>query len=577
MVNSFSSDVKSNNNSPISWIKDAWILAKPYWQSNEKYKSGFLLALVIICNLLAIGAQVMVNKWYNSFYNILQTYDKDALWESIARFCIIASFYVLFSVISAYILKFVTIRWRIWLTKYYMDNWFKYKAYYKTRFLNTISDNPDQRISEDINSFIVLFLQLTLGFISAIVTFISFIGILWGLSGTINLSFNGYSINMPGYMVWLAIIYAVVGTYIMFKLGKPLIKLDFNQQKYEANFRYSLIRVRENAEPIAFYNGEIEESKNLVNKFTNVVNNFYQIISRELRLNIFSSSYGQISIIFPLIINTPRYFAKSLKLGDLMQITSAFSKVENALSFFIGAYSAISGGRAVMDRLYGFQQTIYETDNLSRLPIILNNNKPHLELNQLTINLPNQKTLIKNISLSLNSGDRLLIKGRSGSGKTTILRTLAGLWSYAKGNINMKLGLNILFIPQKPYLPIGKLKDAICYPKIDNIPNNEQIIHFLKSCESDNLIPALEHENNWMDILSLGEQQKLTFCRILINNPDIICLDEATSAIDEETEAKLYEILVTNLPNSIIISVGHRSTIKKWHNHELNVNLSGSN
>lgn len=553
--------------SPIIWLKDAWYLAKPYWQSEERKKSLGLLTLIIAFNLVAIAMNVLINKWYNGFYDILQTYNKNAFFGSIVKFCLIAFFYITARVLSSYVLKFLEIRWRIWLTKYYLANWLNYKAYYKTRFLQVISDNPDQRISEDINSFIILFLQVSLGFINSLVTLISFVGILWSLSGILKLHIGGHSFNLHGYMVWVALVYAIVGTYIMFKLGKPLIKLNFDQQAYEADFRYGLIRIRDNAEPIAFYNGEQEENKTLLIRFNNVVDNFVKIIYRNLKLDTYSSGYGQISILFPFVVNAPRYFAKTIKLGDMMQISSAFGQVQGALSYFINAYTALAGGRAVMDRLAGFQQAIEQADALPSLPVKSGNN--YLQLNNVTINLPNQEPLIKNLSFNVNSGEQLLIRGRSGSGKTTLLRVIADIWGYANGEIKQKEDLKRLFVPQKPYLLIGSLREAVCYPKTANLPSNAELAKLFELCELGKLINYLEENTNWTDILSLGEQQKLAFCRILINKPDIICLDEATSAMDEETEAHLYQTLIKRLPQSAIISVGHRSTIKKWHHQEL--------
>lgn len=558
--------------SPLIWVKDAWHLARPYWVSEQKYKSIGLIILVIIFNLLTVYMTVLFNKWNNVFYDAIQNYDKKVFISAIYKFGVLAFFYILFQIMAYYFRKLLEIRWRKWQTKYYLRDWFSKKSFYKTRFLNTIVDNPDQRISDDINGFIVLTLDLTLGLMNSIVTLVSFIIILWKISGNLQFTFQGHHFVISGYMVYVALIYAVVGTYLTFKIGKPLIKLDFQQQAYEADFRYNLMRVREYSENIAFYNGEAQEQIGLIDRFSNVVSNFISIMYRQMKIDILSVGYGQLAVIFPIVVASPRYFAKLIKLGDLMQILSAFGRVQGALSYFIDAYTSLSGWRAVMDRLYGFQVAIKDAGNLTGQQI--QSGKSYLELKNLTVNLPDGQTLIKDIQINLTSGDRLLIRGKSGSGKTTLLRAIAGLWPFSTGEISQIQNLSSIFIAQRTYLPFGDLKTAICYPKIDNLPDDKYIVSLLNQFNLPNLVNQLYIVADWGNKLSLGEQQRVAFCRILINKPDIIYLDEATSALDEDTEEKMYQTLVEALPKSAIISVGHRSTIKHWHNKELNFNLS---
>lgn len=555
------------NRNPKVWIQDAWGLARPYWVSENKNKSILLLILVIIFNLLVVYMTVLFNKWNNVFYDAIQHYDKIKFTHAIYKFTILAFFYIAFQVFAYYFKSILEIKWRRWSTKDYLDRWCAKKAYYKTIFVNEISDNPDQRISADINSFIVLVMDLTLGLMNSVVTLASFSVILWQISGILKFTVHGHHFAIPGYMLFAAIIYAIIGTYITFKIGRPLIKLNYEQQAYEANFRFGLMRVREHAENIAFYNGEETEKKNLLIKFHNVVDNFVAIVYRQIKLDIFSVGYAQLAVIFPLIVASPRYFAKIIQLGDLMQIASAFGRVQDALSYFINSYTSLSGLRATMDRLYGFEKIINIADSLAGLPIVSSDN--YLKLTNLQINLPNGQNLISKINLSLNSGDRLLIRGKSGSGKTTLLRTLAGLWSYADGEIAGKNGLTYLFIAQKPYLIIATLADAITYPlPMTNIDRDTLTVN-MKQCGLEHLISKLDLEDNWSSKLSIGEQQRIGFCKVLLNKPDIVYLDEATSALDEETEELMYQNLIEKLPQSVIISVGHRSTIKKWHNQEL--------
>lgn len=558
------------NRKVIYWVKDAWFLAAPYWTSPEKYKSAALLGVVIIFNLLTVYMTVVFNKWYNGFYDAIQHFNKPAFFAAIYKFLELAFFYILFQILAYYFLKILEVRWRRWSTRYYLDNWFNHQSYYKTRFLERIGDNPDQRISEDVNSFIILFLELTLGLLKAAVSLVSFIVILWTISGSFEFSFMNHHFNIHGYMVYAAIIYSIIGTYITFKIGKPLIKLDFQQQAYEADFRYGLLRVREYGENIAFYKGESQEKATLMLRFNNVVNNFVAIIYRQMKIDIFGVGYGQLAKIFPMVVASPRYFAKVIQLGDLIQISSAFDNVQGALSYFINAYSSLSGWRAIMDRLYGFQAMVNEANNLAGLPI--NIGADYLGLKNISVNLPDGAKLLYNINLCLKSGDRLLIRGASGSGKTTLLRVVAGLWPFAHGELYQKNGLTSVFIAQKPYLPEGSLKNAICYPKVAELPQDQILIELLERCGLAHLESQLDIISDWSSKFSLGEQQKIAFCRVLVNNPDIVYLDEATSALDEESEELMYNMLVEKLPHSVIVSVGHRSTIRRWHTQELNFN-----
>lgn len=558
------------NRKAIDWVKDAWHLAKPYWSSNRKYKALALISTVIMLNLAYVYITVVANSWYNDFYDALQRYDKDHFAPLVIKFCWIAFFNVLFQLLSFYIRKYLEIDWRRWMTDLYLTKWLTNQAYYKTRFTEKI-DNPDQRVSEDIGGFIGTTLDLSLGLLTSIVSLCSFVTILWHLSGSFNFTMAGHKFYLPGYMVWLAVAYATIGTYITFKIGKPLVKLNFKQQAYEADFRFGLLRVREYSEDIAFYNGETQERLGLTTKFHNVVDNFMQVVKRTLKINGFNFAYGQTSVLFPLLINVPRYLAKSITLGQLMQINSAFGRVQDALSYFLDAYTSLAGWRAVMDRLYGFEESVSSAASLEGLIKALGGNSL-LKVKDLSLKLPDSRLLVSKINFDLNAGDRLLIRGRSGSGKTTLLRALAGLWPYVSGEINQALGKNELFVGQRPYVPGIKLRDVITYPQINADLTVDDIAAIMKECDLPHLLSRLDEFADWGKILSLGEQQRLAFVRILVNKPDIIYLDEATSALDEEMEQHLYQLLIDRLSASVIISVGHRSTLKQWHNQELNFN-----
>lgn len=554
------------------WLKDAWQLARPYWTSDDKWRAIGLISVVILFNLANVYVNVQYNTWSNNFYDALQQYNKKAFTHQIIVFCLIAFFNILFSVLAYFFQKSLEIRWRRWMTKNYIEKWLSKQAYYKTRFLGTYADNPDQRISEDVNSFIVLTLGLSLGLLTSIVTLCSFLSILWHLSGNFAFSLAGHNIVIPGYVVWVALVYAIAGTWITFKIGRPLIKLDFLQQSAEADFRFNLMRMREYGENIAFYQGEQQEKDNLLKRFNVVVNNFVAIIFRTMKINIFGIGYNQIAIIFPMLVAAPRYFAKAIKLGEVMQILSAFGQVQGSFSYFIQAYNSLSGWRAVMDRLSGFQSTINEAVALPVIPTIVNSNKNIIAVNDLTLNLPDGRPLIKGINFNLAVGERLLIKGKSGSGKTTLLRSIAGLWPFATGSIQVQAGKISLFIAQRPYLPNSNLRTAICYPSSTKLVEDKLLQEVLHLTGLELLYNRLDEIGDWNKNLSLGEQQRLAFCRILLNQPDIVYLDEATSALDEEMEDRLYSAFIYRLPNSTIISIGHRSSLKKWHNQELNFN-----
>ena len=556
---------------PLVWMKDFLFLAKPFWLSKQKYYAWPLLILIIILNLSIVGMSVLINNWYNGFYDSIQNYDKVAFMKSIFRLCYLAFFYILLQVLSFYLRKHLEIKWRKWANNYYISNWFKNKAYYKTKFLNNSVDNPDQRISEDINGFIVLSLDLTLGLLSEIVSLISFVIILWKISGTFSFNLGQHKFTIHGYMVFASLLYAMVGTYFTFKIGKPLIRLNYQEQAYEASFRYNLMRVRENNESIAFYNGEKSEQHNLMNRFNMVANNFIFIVYRQIKIDIFKIAYSQIAIIFPFVILASKYFTKVIKLGGMMQIIQAFNKVNDACSYFINAYTSLSGWRAVMDRLIGFNQNIQETEKF--LPLVVKNSGITIKVTNLNLYLPNGCMLMKDVNFELHRGDRLLIKGCSGSGKTSLLRALAGIWPFVNGEVEQQPGIHSLFMSQKPYMPIDHLYNSICYPLLQKLPQRSYVLSLLKQCELEYLVGKLDDIGNWSSILSVGEQQKIAFCRLLLNQPDIVYLDEATSALDEESESILYNLVINKLPNTVIVSVAHRSSVNKWHNKIINLDI----
>ncbi|MDL2280936.1 ABC transporter ATP-binding protein/permease [Selenomonadales bacterium OttesenSCG-928-I06] len=545
-------------------------LIKGYWTSEQKLTAWGLLLIIVALNLVAVFILVLINKWYNDFYSALQNYDADATFIYLLHFTGLAFCHIIVGVYKLYLRQMLQIKWRNFLTGAYLNRWLKNKNYYIMQVLKTDTDNPDQRISEDLNLFTNMTLVLSLGLLSAVVTLVSFVFILWDLSGVITIPTT--TITIPGYMVWAAIIYAVAGTYFAHYIGKPLIKLNFDQQRYEADFRFSLVRLRENSESVAFYKGEKLENQNFLRRFSNVIDNFWKIMKRQKKLTWFTSGYSQLAIIFPFVVASPRYFAKELTLGGLMQVASAFGRVQDSLSFFVEAYTSLAEWKAVVNRLSGFVLDMDKSERVvikDKLKIVQKDNSAEeLSLNNLSIKLPNNDVLLKDVNFTVKKGESILITGASGAGKSTFLRTLAGLWPYAEGTINLPPNYNALFVPQKPYLPLGTLREVLLYPSFEHSNNeitDDKIREIMTLCHLEEFYHLLDKTDDWSRILSLGEQQRVAFARIFLKEPDWIFLDEATSALDEDTEKHLYAHLSKKLTNTTIVSVGHRSSIIPYH------------
>ena len=549
-----------------------WILFKGYWNSEEKWKARGLFAVVIALNFACVGLLVKLNTWYNEFYNALQEYQQDLFFPLIGQFTGLAFLYICIAVYAIYLRQLLEIRWRTWMTNNYLNSWMKNQTYYK---LQGSTDNPDQRISEDISQFVSLTLQLIVGFLRQSVTLVAFSFILWELSGVFTFEFGENEIAIHGYMFWLTIIYAGIGTWLVHKVGRKLIGLEFNQQRYEADFRFAMMRVRENAESIAFYRGEKSELENFSWKFSEVIKNFRKLMTKTKHLNFYINGYGQMAVIFPILLAAPKYFSKEMQLGGLMQTLSAFGKVQDALSFFIDAYSTIASLAAVIHRLAGFTEHVDEVQKIeSHVEKSVANN---LQISNLNILLPTGRELLNKLSLSLDNAKSLLVTGASGCGKSTLLRTLAGIWAYAEGKISLPQNSKVMFLPQKPYLPLGTLRRALIYPAAEkDSPSDEKLIDALQLADLPNLIDKLDVADDWSRILSGGEQQRLAFARIILSKPDYIFLDEATSALDEPRELEMYQLLKKVLPNATIISVGHRSTLYQVHDTELKLDGNGN-
>jgi putative ATP-binding cassette transporter len=554
---------KSKRNS----IRDAWRLAKPYWVSEEKWPARGLLLAVVALNLGNVYISVRLNEWNNAFYNALQKLDGGEFFRQLGVFCLLAAVFIVMAVYALYLSQMLQIRWRRWLTRRYLGAWLSDRAYYQLG-LKSATDNPDQRISEDLNQFTSYLLTLSLGLLTSVVSLVSFLFILWGLSGPANIPFGAWgTLHIPAYLVWAALLYAGVGTWLTIKIGRPLVPLNFDQQRFEADFRFSLVRLRENAESVALYRGEAMELSVLQERFRSVFENFWQIMKRQKRLAWFTSGYGQIALIFPIVVVAPRYFAKQIGLGGLMQVVSAFSSVQSSLSFIINSYTNIAAWQAVTERLSGFEERLSAIYHSTREtgPIVIHRAESGVAVDGLDLDLPDGKPLLSGITLAAASGAAVLITGPSGAGKSTLLRAIAGLWPYGRGEISLSSG-RILFVPQRPYLPLGKLSTALLYPSGDaNNISAASLAAVLTQVGLGALVDELDAVHDWTLRLSPGEQQRFAFARIFLLQPTLVFLDEATSALDESSEAHLYGLLRAASWRPTIVSVGHRSTIRSFH------------
>ena len=549
-------------------VRGFWQLFKGYWSSPEKWKARSLLVSVIALNLIMVYLLVRINDWYRIFYDALQAYDWASFWPLIGKFTLLAFLYIIIAVYAVYLRQMLTINWRTWMTEQYLGRWMHGQVYYRMQVLRSDTDNPDQRISEDVNQFVSLTLTLLVGVLKQLTTLGAFAVVLWNLSGTITVPLGSSTFTVYGYMFWLSLLYSGIGTYFVHVVGRRLIRLNFDQQRYEADFRFSMMRVRENSESIAFYRGEMAETIGFKERFANVIKNYWGLMRRTKLLNFYVNGYGQLAIIFPIIMAAPRYYAGEMALGGLMQTMSAFGRVQDALSFFVDSYSSIAELAAVIQRLSGFTEHMEESAQVRSDIVHTESTDDALMLQNLTVVLPNGSPLLSQCTLTLPRRSHVLVTGASGSGKSTLLRTLAGIWPYGSGKIELPHGASRLFLPQHPYLVLGSLRRVLSYPRTTAVPDTE-LVHILTLVGLEHFSARLDDTDDWRRILSLGEQQRLAFARILLIRPDWIFLDEATSALDEPREHALYELLYQELPAASIISVGHRSTLFAVHDTEL--------
>jgi putative ATP-binding cassette transporter len=561
------------------FLRDAWSLARPYWSSEDRWKARGLLIVVVLLNLSLVGMTVLLTYWQRAFYNALEAKDYDAFvallftWHRttdegfLPSFTIVAAIYILIAVYQLYLRQALQIRWRRWLTEVYLTQWLDHRAYYRMALTDPETDNPDQRIAEDARMFVDYTLTLGLGLMNSVVTLFSFVVVLWSLSGPLTL----LGIDIPGYMVWVALIYAALGTWLAHLIGRPLIALNFTQQKVEADFRYALVRFRENVEGIALHGGEADEKRGLTRRFRALMENWWGIMTATKRLTFFTAGYTQVAIVFPIVVAAPGYFAGRFPLGGLIQTSSAFGQVQGALSWFVDNYRDLTEWRATVERLTGFTRAVATAQQAGGGPVAMKGADPGLAIRNVTLGLPDGRVLIDQGEATVAPGESVVITGASGSGKSTLFRAMAGIWPFGAGRIDLPAEGRMLFLPQRPYLPLGSLKRAVCYPEDEAGFTDAAVSEALEAAELGHLVPRLHEAETWDRRLSGGEQQRLALARALLLKPDWLFLDEATASLDPGAEERLYARLKERLPGTALVSIAHRPAVAAFHDRGLRV------
>ncbi len=563
----------------LPFLRDAWQLSKPYFNSEERWSARLLLLAIIVLNLSLVGIDVLLNFWNGAFYDSLQ--DKD--WTSfisllflgkftdtfLPGFCVLAAIYILIAVYKTYLNQWLQMRWRRWLTDRFIDDWLADRAYYRISLASGLdalgTDNPDQRIADDLHSFTTETLSIGLDLLSTIVSLVSFVGILWALSGPMTV----FGLAIPGYLVWVALLYALVGTFLTQLVGKPLAFLRFKQQRVEADFRFALARLRENTEGIALYGGEAAERAGISMRFGEVVALWYVIMRRLKFLNGLIAGYSQMASIFPIVVASPRYFSGAIPLGGLTRIASAFGRVQGAMSWFVDSYAALASWFATIERLATFKRAVQAARvAYEQGPRREASRGTDLELDGLTLRLPNGQTLVEGASLSIKPGEHVLVTGRSGSGKSTLFRAIAGIWPFGEGAVKRPAG-SFQFLPQRAYLPLGTLRYAVCYPAKVSELDQSHVAEVLEQVSLGHLVPRLDAEEPWSQLLSGGEQQRLAIARALLVKPDWLFLDEATASLDPDAEQAMYSLLRAGLPHTTIVSIAHRTAVEGFHERRI--------
>jgi vitamin B12/bleomycin/antimicrobial peptide transport system ATP-binding/permease protein len=560
-----------------TWGRQFWRLAGPFVRPTRGDRTTWRPTVFILVLLLLVVLSVRINLLLsyntNDLYTALQNLDADGFWAALGIFAILATIYVAESLVTYYIGQSFVIRLWQYLNGRFLGDWLGDRVYHRSRFSKTQVDNPDQRIQEDITSFAQTTYTLSIGpsgAVSALVTIPSFTIVLWELSGPLSV----FGLQIPRAMTFIAFIYVIIASVFAFRIGKPLIRLNFLNEGLEAFYRYGLVRVRDNAENIAFARGEPVERRTLEGRFADVIANYWRIVIRTLKFQGFNTGVSQISVVFPIIIQAPRFFARAISLGDIQQTAQAFSQVHDSLSFFRNAYDQFAAYRAVLDRLTGLLDSDEQARELPEVDVA--DRADGVVVSDLTVQKPDGETLVRDLSLELGRAESLLVTGRSGTGKTTLLRSLADLWPYADGRVERPVGSNAMFLAQQPYLPLGTLRTALAYPAPAESVSDDDAARVLRATALGHLVDRVDDEEVWWRTLSPGEQQRVGFARLLVAKPDVVFLDEATAALDEGLEHDLYTLLREELPDLVLVSVGHRSSLEAFHTRRLDLEGEGA-
>lgn len=546
------------------WGRQFWTLSRDYFSPRRHWRPLASVALILLLTLGAVRLQILFSNWFNAMYSSLQALDSQAFWLAIWLFAVLAIVHILRSLFDFYMQQSLILNWRTWLNERLLQEWLHKQVYYRSQYLEHPVDNPDQRIQLDITQFTETSMKLFMGTVDAVVSTVAFTLILWSLSGPLAIA----GVEIPRAMVFLVFLYVLVATVLAILIGRPLIRLNFQNERYTADYRYALVRVREYGESIAFYAGEKVEHALLNTRFGLVIQNAWQIVFRSLKFLGFNFAVSQTAVVFPMILQASRFFSQQITLGDLMQTMQAFDRLQENLSFFRNAYDQFAAYRATLTRLSGFTTAAREAEQLPRPDI---QQAQRMALDDLTVRHPEGRILANALTLDLAPAQSLLIRGPSGSGKTTLLRAMAGLWPYCEGRIVRPA--HVLFLSQKPYLPLGSLRSALYYPQA--LPatlssgQDDPAVQALQRVHLGHLVARLDEAADWGRTLSLGEQQRLAFGRLLLSQPDAAFLDEASSALDEGLEDAMYKLLREQLPHAWIVSVGHRSTLLAHHRRQL--------
>lgn len=550
-----------------------WRLSIPYFQSEDKWRARALLAGIVLLNLGGVWLLVQFNNWYGLFYDALQNKDQAVFWQQLGRFVLIAFGLIVLAVYRFYLTQLLEMHWRAWMTGTYLQRWMSHHAFYRLELARygqadggAPPDNPDQRIQEDLNLFTTYTVSLTMGAFKAALTLVSFVGVLWGLSGAFAFELGGHSFEIPGFMVWMAVLYCLAGSLITHFIGRPQIGLNFRQQRLEADFRHHMVRVREYSEAIALDHGEQVERQQLDLRFSRVLANYLQLLKAQKRLIWFGSFFGQAAVVFPFLVSAPRFFSGAIHLGDLMKITAAFDEVQKSLSWFVENYQELAVWRATADRLTTFEDSLAAaTAAATHQGARYTPSDGALTTHDLDLGLPDGTQLLAGLNLQVRPGERVLLKGPSGSGKSTLLRAIAGIWPHASGSVAQPA--DAMFIPQRPYFPDGPLRDALAYPKPASDYGDEALRAALRDAQLPQLQDSLDRQDAWSQKLSGGEQQRLAVARVLLKKPRWIFADEATSALDEAAEQAVYGKLVAQVQaaGGALLSIAHRPAVAAFH------------